>query len=363
MSADPRVLLLTPDYPPARGGIQYLLHGVVRHATRVRFRVVTLGDGPGAVEEDAGVRVRRVSQRGPRGGAVALLNACALAEARSWRPDVVLSGHIVMAPAAHLIRAPFVQYLYAMEMAHRSRLASFAVRHASASIVLGAHGRSLALAAGAVAERVHDIAPGIDLPPRPATTPRDRGPMIVNVARLEDRYKGFDVLVRALPLIRSRVPDATMTLVGDGHLRRSLEALARANGCDDALRCSGGVSDGERDALLSAASVFAMPSRLPAGSGGEGFGIVYLEAGAHGTPVVAGNVGGAVDAVVDGQTGLLVAPEDHVEVAEAICGLLLDRERAARLGDGGRAWAERHAWPAIVRRVEDVLMGAAASNP
>jgi phosphatidylinositol alpha-1,6-mannosyltransferase len=203
------------------------------------------------------------------------------------------------------------------------------------------------------------IAPGIDLPARPVSTPRDRAPLIVTVARLEDRYKGFDVLIRALPLIRSRVPDATLTLVGDGHLRSSLEALARANGCGEALRCAGAVGDAERDALLSAATVFAMPSRLPARSGGEGFGIVYLEAGAHGTPVVAANVGGSVDAVVGGQTGVLVAPEDHVEVAEAICGLLLDRDLATRLGDGGRAWAERHAWPIVVREVEDVLLGVA----
>lgn len=361
MSAEPRVLLVTPDYPPARGGIQYLLHGIVRHATRVRFRVVTLGDGVGSIEEE-GVRVHRVPGRGPHASTVALLNAHALAEARSWRPDVVLSGHIVMAPAARLSGRPFVQYLYAKEMAYRSRLTSFAVRHATATVVLGEHGRSLALAAGAAAERVHAIPPGIDLPGPPATTPRERAAMIVNVARLEDRYKGFDVLVRALPLIRSRVPDATLTLVGDGPLRPSLEALARANGCGEALRCTGHVSDTERDALLSCATVFAMPSRLSARSGGEGFGIVYLEAGAHGTPVVAGDAGGARDAVVHEQTGLLVAPEDHLEVAEAISSLLLDRERATRLGAGGRQWAERFAWPAVVRQVEDVLLGVAESR-
>lgn len=359
MSATPLVLLLTPDYPPARGGIQYLLHGIVRHATRVRFRVLTLADASGIPQVQDAAPTRRLAARGPRGGAVALLNGAALAEVRRGRPDVVLSGHIVVSPAARLTGVPFVQYLYAKEIAHRSRLAAFAVRHAAASIVLGGHGRALVLAAGAARGRVHTIPPGLDLPPRPLTTPRERAALIVNVARLEDRYKGFEVLVRALPLIRSRVPDATMTLVGEGPLRPSLEALARANGCDAALCCVGAVADAERDALLSAATVFAMPSRLSARSGGEGFGIVYLEAGAYGTPVVAGNVGGALDAVVDGQTGVLVDPEDHVAVADAICGLLLDRERATRLGDGGREWAERFAWPNVVRRIEDVLIDVA----
>lgn len=102
VSGGPRVLLLTPDYPPARGGIQYLLHGIVRHARRVRFRVVTLAYGAGAVDDDEGVRTRRVSSWGPRSGALGRLNATALAEARRWRPDVVLSGHIVLAPAARL---------------------------------------------------------------------------------------------------------------------------------------------------------------------------------------------------------------------------------------------------------------------
>lgn len=363
-SAAPRVLLLTPDYPPARGGIQELLHGIVRHATRVRLRVLTLAPGDGAAgagHEEPGSR--RVSSSGPHGAAIGRLNATAVLEARRWRPDVVLSGHIVTAPGAFLCRAPFVQYIYAMEAARRPRLTSFALRQASATIVLGSHGRSLALAAGASPLRIHEIPPGIDLPDRPATTPRERGPSIVNVARMEDRYKGLEVLVRALPLIRSRVPDARLTLVGDGALRPWLQALARSNGCGEALHCVGAVSDARRDELLAAATVFAMLSRVPAGAGGEGFGIVYLEAGAHGTPVVAGNVGGALDAVVDEQTGLLVDPQDHVAVADAIAGLLLDREHATRLGQGGLAWAERFAWPLVVRRIEDVLLAVAGARP
>lgn len=361
MNRGPRVLLVTPDYPPARGGIQYLLHGLVRHATRVRFRVLALGAVAGITDE-SGVLTRRIASRGPRHGSVALLSAAALSEIHAWRPHVVLSGHIVAAPVVQVTGVPFVQYLYAAEVAHRRRLASFAVRHAWGAIVLGEHGRALALGVGACRERVHVIAPGIDLPGPPATTPGDRTAKVVSVARLEDRYKGFEVLVRALPLIRSRVPDATLTLVGDGDLRGSLEALARANGCGRALRCVGAVTDEQRDVLLASAAVFAMPSRVPVGSGGEGFGIVYLEAGAHGTPVVAGDCGGARDAVLHGQTGVLVTPENHVEVAEAVSDLLLDRALATRLGAGGRAWAEGFAWPTVVRRVEDVLIGAAESR-
>jgi phosphatidylinositol alpha-1,6-mannosyltransferase len=353
-----RVLLIAPDYPPARGGIQYLLRGLVRHADRVLYRIVAFGETDEVTDEDL-VRTRRVRTRAPHSRAIATLNATAVAESRRFRPDAVLSGHIVTAPAARLIQAPYVQYLYAKEMAHRPRLTAFAARHASATIVLGEHGRALALGSGACAARIHPIPPGIDVPNPPTSTPRKRPPEIVTVARLEDRYKGFDVLIRALPLVRSRVPDARLTFVGSGSLRPGLEALARANHCADGLRCLGAVSDEARDAVLAGAAVFAMPSRVPRGSGGEGFGIVYLEAGGHGTPVVAADEGGSVDAVVDGETGLLVRPDSHLAVSEAITRLLLDRELSARLGAGGRRWAEGFAWPNVVRKVEDVLIAAA----
>ena len=119
-------------------------------------------------------------------------------------------------------------------------------------------------------------------------------PTVVTVARLRDCYKGHDVLMRAMPLIRARVPDAQWIVIGDGPLRPELEREAAAPWPRRLRRFTGEVADAERDEWLDRAHVFAMPSRLRAGGGGgEGFGIVYLEAGAHGLPVVAGNVGGA----------------------------------------------------------------------
>jgi phosphatidylinositol alpha-1,6-mannosyltransferase len=98
-----------------------------------------------------------------------------------------------------------------------------------------------------------------------------------------------------------------------------------------------------------------MPSRLSSNGGGEGFGIAYLEAGAHGLPVVAGNVGGALDAVVDDVTGLLVDPTDHIAVAGALIDLMLYRRRAAELGEAGATRAHEFAWESVARRVERVL--------
>jgi phosphatidyl-myo-inositol dimannoside synthase len=186
---------------------------------------------------------------------------------------------------------------------------------------------------------------------------RAERPTLLTVARLEHRYKGHDVLLEALGAIRARVPDVEWVVIGEGTLRPELEELARSRGLADCVRFLGAVSDGERNAWLRRADVVAMPSRLPgAGLAGEGFGIVYLEAAAYGKPVVAGNVGGALDAVGDGETGLLVDPTDAGAVAEAVATLLLDPELARRLGAAGAERAKGYAWPVIAKRLETVLL-------
>jgi phosphatidyl-myo-inositol dimannoside synthase len=163
--------------------------------------------------------------------------------------------------------------------------------------------------------------------------------------------------------VRAKVPDVEWVVIGDGSLRAGVEALARSNGVGNSVRFLGAVSDAERNTWLRRAHLLAMPSRLPAdGYAGEGFGIVFLEANAYGKPVVAGNVGGALDAVSDGESGLLVDPLDQMAVAGAITELLLDPELAARLGRAGQQRAQSFAWPAIVEQVEAVLHERLASG-
>jgi glycosyltransferase involved in cell wall biosynthesis len=102
-----------------------------------------------------------------------------------------------------------------------------------------------------------------------------------------------------------------------------------------------------------------MPSRLPgAGFAGEGFGIAYLEAGAYCKPAVGCSVGGALDSVVDGETGLLVEPDEPLALANAMTRLLEDRDLAARLGARGRARAQEQAWPLVASRMREVLLEA-----
>jgi phosphatidylinositol alpha-1,6-mannosyltransferase len=360
----PRLLVITPDYPPRRGGIQLVVHRLVTGLEGFDIRVVALAC-PGAEEFDAtgAVSMRRVwSEPRLRGARNIPLNALALREAARFRPELTLSAHIVSSPAAAAVRAALgartVQYFYAKEVGDKPRLAAFAARRADAAISISTYTSGLLEALGVPVGALTQIPPGVDLPadPRPQAAER---PTVLTIARLEDRYKGHDVLLGALGSIREQVPDVQWVVIGDGPLRPELEALAGARGVADCVRFLGSVSDEERNSWLQRADVLAMPSRLPQGAGaGEGFGIVYLEAGAYGKPVVAGNVGGALDAVIDGETGLLVDPTDTHAVGAALTRLLLEKDLAARLGAAGAEHARRFAWPRIVERVRAVLLRA-----
>jgi phosphatidylinositol alpha-1,6-mannosyltransferase len=357
-----RVLLITPDFPPAIGGIQLVAHKLVSHFQQTTARVYTL-DSAGGLDWDAAqtLDVHRVRDGRDHRLSVLRLDRAAVADARRSRPDVVLAMHIVASPAAAVIRRalriPVVTYLHAKELVASPRLARFALRHSDQLIAVSTYTAGLAAGLSPEIKRIKVVPPGVDWR-EPPVVPRLARPTIVTVARLEDRYKGHDVMVRALPLVRSRVPDAEWVVVGDGPLREPIERLAAEHGVGEAMRLQGALSDAQRDNLLSRAHVFAMPSRVPARGGGEGFGIVYLEAGVHGLPVVAGGVGGAVDAVVDGTTGVLVDPTDHVQVAGAISDLLIDRDSAERMGAAGRQHARAFAWPKIAGRVEALIAQA-----
>ena len=343
-------------------------HRLAAGITSFETRVVAL-DSPGAERFDieSPLVVRRVRANvAPRGARNALLNAAAFRDALRFRPDVTLSMHIVVSPAAAAIRRALgtstVQYFYAEEIGARPKLAVFAAGRADEVIAISAYTAGLITATGVVPASMRLIPPGVDIPSDPTPEIIDR-PTLLTVARLEERYKGHDVLVRALPLVRAKVPDVQWVVVGDGSLREGLEQQARSYGVADSIRFLGAVSDEQRNSWLRRTNLLAMPSRLPAGGyPGEGFGIVFLEAGAYGKPVVAGNVGGAIESVSDGESGLLVDPVDPLAVAEAITGLLLDPELARRLGRAGQDRARRFAWPLIAERIEAVLLEQLAKS-
>lgn len=160
------------------------------------------------------------------------------------------------------------------------------------------------------------------------------------VSRLKPR-KGQDVLIEALPAILRQHPDAVLLMVGSGSYEQSLRRLVERTGVAEQVRFVGATSHEQLPVAYAACDVFAMPARTRRfGWDVEGLGMVYLEAAATGKPVIAGDSGGAPEAVRDGETGIVVRrPESPRAVADAVCQLLNDPARAAAMGQAGRAWA------------------------
>ena len=183
-------------------------------------------------------------------------------------------------------------------------------------------------------------------------------PVVVCVSRLVPR-KGQDVLVRALPEVRRRVPDAALLLVGGGPDAPRLQRLAAETGVAEHVVLTGSVPWEELPAHYDAGDVFAMPCRTRRGGlEVEGLGIVFLEASATGMPVVAGRSGGSPDAVLDGRTGTVVDGTSVPQVAAAVAGYLADPVRARAVGEAGRAWVEREwRWDVLAARLRELLAG------
>lgn len=159
---------------------------------------------------------------------------------------------------------------------------------------------------------------------------------LLTVARLVE-HKGQDTVLRSLPLIIKRFPGIIYRIVGEGPYEARLREIARELGLDGHVKFEGKVSDEELASIYEESDIFVMVSRsIPERGEVEGFGIVYLEAGSFGKPVIGARSGGIPDAVLNGVTGVLVNPLDEKELADAVMRVLSDDVLAKRMGDEGK---------------------------
>lgn len=181
-------------------------------------------------------------------------------------------------------------------------------------------------------------------------------PVVVCVSRLMAR-KGQDTLIEVWPEVLKKVPDAHLLIVGGGSLKQSLHKKTFDNNVHTSVTITGAVDWKELPGFYAAGDVFAMPVRTRnLGFDVEGLGIVYLEASATGIPVIAGNSGGAPEAVIDGVTGFVLNPNNQMILAEKIIELLLNKELSNRLGKQGRSWIEKQwQWPSRHLQLKNLL--------
>lgn len=183
-------------------------------------------------------------------------------------------------------------------------------------------------------------------------------PIIVCVSRLMAR-KGQDMLIKALPEIATNVPGVGLLIVGEGPYRKDLEKLTAKLGLGESVHFTGKVAPGQLAHWYAAGDVFAMPCRTRMGGWDvEGLGIVFLEGSATGLPVIVGNSGGAVDAVIDGETGFLIDGNDLSQIIDRITQVLSNPELAKQMGTAGRNWVtQQWTWELSFNRLDSLLSG------
>lgn len=376
-----RVLLVTNDFPPRRGGIQSYLHEFVVHLVAAGQHTLTVYAPKWKGSDDFDAEAAATGYDVVRHPGTLMLPEPSvigrmrrLVEQRNAE-TVWFGAAAPLALMAPLARDAGARRVIASTHGHEVGwsmlpLARTALRRIGSgtdviTYVSQYTRRRFASAFGPRAALEH-LPPGVDtdrFAPDEVARAELRAryrlgnrPVVVCLSRLVPR-KGQDMLIRAMPAIRHRVPGAALVIVGGGPYRSRLHRLAHSFGVAEHVVFTDAVPGEELPAHHAMADVFAMPCRTRgAGLDVEGLGIVYLEASATGVPVVAGRSGGAPETVRDGETGLVVDGWDVGAIAASVSDLLADPVRAARMGAAGRRWVvDNWQWHIQTRRLSGLL--------
>ena len=390
----PKILIVTNDFPPRRGGIQSFVHALAARMPPDSV-VVYAPRWEGAAEFDARQPFPVIRHPTSLMLPVPSVSRRAARLLREHGCDTVVFG--AAAPLGLLtpsLRRAGARRVVGITHGHEAAWAAlpgarWLLRRIGNQVdvltYLGEYFRvrlARALSPAAVARMVR-LAPGVDntefRPGAGGEQIRQRlglgqRPVVVCVSRMVPR-KGQDTLIRAWPQVlaaaRARATSGgggreegvaggpVLLLVGDGPYRAELGRLASRTGVADSVVFTGAVPRTELPAHYDAGNVFAMPCRTRHGGlDVEGLGIVYLEASATGLPVISGDSGGAPDAVLAGETGYVVPGSDTGALANRITGLLADPAGAAAMGEKGVAWIDREwRWDLVAGRLQHILAG------
>ncbi|GGO58439.1 glycosyltransferase family 4 protein [Streptomyces lasiicapitis] len=378
-----KTLVVTNDFPPRPGGIQAFLHNMAlrldpseivvyastwkRGAEGAEATAAFDAEQPYPVVRDPTTMLLptpRVTRR-----AVSLLreHGCtsvwfgAAAPLGLMAPALRRAGARRLVATTHGHEAGWAQLPASRQLLRRigestdtiTYLGEYTRSRIAAALTPAAAGRMVQLPPGVDEKTFHPGSGGDAVRARLGLTDR---PVIVCVSRLVPR-KGQDTLILAMPRILAREPDAVLLVVGGGPYEKELRRLAAETRVADSVVFTGAVPWAELPAHYGAGDVFAMPCRTRRGGlDVEGLGIVYLEASATGLPVVAGDSGGAPDAVLDGETGWVVRGGSAEDSADRILALLGDAELRERMGERGRLWVEeRWRWDLLAERLRELL--------
>jgi phosphatidylinositol alpha-1,6-mannosyltransferase len=365
-----RSLLLAASFRPALGGIETLLYQTNRRLAEPPLVVAPwpaaapdLDVQPVMLTIPDRVAYRPLWKLHPSLHYAQSFLRPAMRAVKRQRPQVIQAGHVYLAPLAWLLARrlglPFVVYAYGQEAwrggrpmglpALDARLRGKALRAADRVLVPGSFTTTLLHDWQVPMNHVVSVPYGAE--PRPASPMacRDR---LLSVARLIPR-KGIDTVIRAM---RGLPAEVEYRIVGSGPDESRLRQLTASEGVENRVHFLGRLTDQELADEYKQSSLFVLPARRTNDGDLEGYGLVYFEAAAWGRAVVAGRSGGEVDAVVDGETGVLVDGDSVDAVQAAIGSLLKDPGKLNELGASGRARVEStHNWSRAAATVDATL--------
>ena len=374
-------LLVTNDYPPKIGGIQSLLWEWWRRLPSDSFAVLT-SPYEGAAEFDAGESYRIERTREP----VLLPHPWMIKQVNDLAKDfgadfVVLDPAVPLGLIGPWLDLPYRLVLHGAEVTVPGRLPgakqalAYTLRRAAGIIAAGGYpaaeavhaaGRELPITVVACGVDPHKFHPLSDAERRAAREHFGLDPdaeVIVGISRLVTR-KGFDTAIRAVARLGRVRPNLRLVIAGGGREDARLRRLA--DELDAPVTFLGRIPNADLPPLYGCADVFAMLCRNRwGGLEQEGFGIVFVEAASCGVPQVAGDSGGAAEAVADGETGFVIAdPEDIQAVADAFAKLLDDDELRRRMGEQSRRRVlDDFAYDVLARRLGDTLQVSWPDTP
>jgi phosphatidylinositol alpha-1,6-mannosyltransferase len=373
------LLMLTWNYPPTVGGIEQVAHltAVSLRDLGHDVRVIAPALPPDAPETaDPSIPVCRARKQGiPRFLVHAVLTGRRLI--RQSKPDVLLCPSLTSAPAAWMLskltRVPYAVQIHGSDILLPRRLYQAAIGPLlSGARMLFANSRNTAnllRKRGLNPDRIRVVCPGVTPAPPPSAQPSDTirrllediagRPTLLTVGRLIRRKGIKEFIQQTLPRLRERIPNLLYLVVGGEakasliHQERIQEELTLAiqqGGHGNTVRLLGRLSDADLAVIYRRASLFVLPC-LDDPADVEGFGIVILEAALHGMPSVATRCGGIPDAIVDGETGLLVTPGRSDDMADTIAALLGQPGRLVALGAAAQQRTiSEFSWNAVAAR-------------
>jgi glycosyltransferase involved in cell wall biosynthesis len=365
-----RVLFLASEYPPFTYGglgthVYELTGALARRGVKLGLAVPAHA---GYETPPAGIDLLEVPVTGAVSDGEFWLRFCheaVVAAERSWgRPDVIhahdwmtVLGGIRMREA---LRIPLMFSVHLPQLTEPNvSMESLGLLYADC-VMVNSRAVAAELAERRLPIRALNVVPnGVDLGRFSAAAPVPRSGTILLVGRLVAQ-KGVDVALRALVAVLGRCPQARLVVAGDGDQALYLRRTARFLGIASHVGFVGWQTGDALVALYRQANVVVVPSRY------EPFGLVALEAMACGRPVIASQVGGLTEVVVDAGTGYLVPPGDDLRLAQRVAQLLLDHDTATQLGTAARQRAESYGWDSIAARTERIygqIAGADITSP